>query len=205
MPKSNVTRFALIGLLLAVCISFSAISRSFAQAPQTVPGQNPPQPGVRVGPTEDTVSPNYREPKGGKDPFYDEKLFPPKPKLDEGGKPKPIPVEEVKPPSFEDRDAAWKQKREQARKDNRPEPSPSEKYLVDEVKILGTYKKPDGQGVFLKPTATTSTVLFANVGQEFWNGKIVRIEKDKVEFEVRTKYTDGKTKTETQFRPFTRK
>lgn len=203
MPKFNVTRFALIGLALALSISFSAISRSFAQAPagQTVPGQNPTQP--RTGPTEESLSTSYREPK--KDPFYDEKLFPPKPPKDEGGKPKPVPIEEIKPPSFEDRDALWKQKREDARKGNRPEPTPSEKYLIDEVKILGTYKKPDGQGVFLKPTATASTVLFANVGQQFWNGKITRIERDKIEFEIITRYSNGTSKTETQFRPFVRK
>jgi Tfp pilus assembly protein PilP len=201
MLKLNINRFALICLVLLACVSLSVISRSFAQAP--TPGQNPgAQPGVKVGPDVELFSTTYREPKT--DPFFDEKLLPVKPKEEVKIKEKAV-IEVVPPPSFEDRDISWKEKRQRLRDLNQPEPGPSEKYLIDELKILGIYKKPDGQGVFLKPTATASTMIFAGVGQEFWNGKITRIEKDKVEFEVRTLYSDKTVKTKTEFRPFTRK
>lgn len=200
MLKLNINRFALFSLALLVCISFLVISRSSAQAPQ--PGQNPGTQPDAKGPNVDLFSTNYREPKV--DPFFDEKLLPPKPK-DPEKKVEKVVIEVVPPPNFEDRDAAWKQKREINRSSGQPEPLISEKYLVDEVKILGIYRKPDSQGVFLKPTATASTMIFATVGQEFWNGKITRIEKDKIEFEIRTVYSDKTVKTKTEFRPFTRK
>lgn len=196
----KMNRYVLIALALS--ISLSAISYSFAQAPQTTPGQTTPP--VRTGPEESTISTTYREPKGR--PFYDEKLFPKK-EVETVTRNTPLVFAPVPPPSFEERDAAWKQKRQQAREGGRPEPQASEKYLVDEVKILGIYRKPDGQGVFLKPSATASTMIFAGVGQEFWNGKITRIEKDKVEFEIRTKLSNTKVEkieTKTEFRAFTR-
>lgn len=201
MLKLNINRFALFSLALLVCISFAVISRSSAQAPQ--PGQNPgTQPGAKSGPDVDLFSTNYREPKV--DPFFDEKLLPAKKVEEIKEKPKVV-IEVVPPPNFEDRDAAWKQKREINRSSGQPEPLVSEKYLVDELKILGIYRKPDAQGVFLKPTTTASTMIFATVGQEFWNGKITRIEKDKIEFEIKTLYSDKTVKTKTEFRPFTRK
>ncbi|MBI4853897.1 MAG: hypothetical protein HY819_19040 [Acidobacteria bacterium] len=199
MLKLNLNRFVLFSLVVLLCVSLSIISNSFAQAP--APGQNPQADAAKVGPNVELFSTTYKEPKV--DPFFDEKLLPKKEEV------KPIKekvvVEVVPPPTFEDRDSAWKEKRERTRGSGQPEPASSEKYLIDEVKILGIYKKPDSQGVFLKPTTTASTMIFATVGQEFWNGKITRIEKDKVEFEVRTVYSDKTVKTKTEFRPFTRK
>lgn len=204
MLKLNINRFVLLSLALLMCFSLSIISKSLAQAPQ--PGQNPSaQPNTNNnlgGPNVDLFSTTYREPKI--DPFFDEKLLPIKKEEVKVVKEKAV-VEVVPPPNFEDRDAAWKQKREINRASNQPEPLVSEKYLIDELKILGIYRKPDSQGVFLKPSATASTMIFATVGQEFWNGKITRIEKDKIEFEVRTVYSDKTVKTKTEFRPFTRK
>lgn len=203
MLKFNINRFVLLSLALLMCFSLSIISKSLAQSPQ--PAQNPttqPNPNATTGPDVDLFSTTYREAKV--DPFFDEKLLPPKKEEIKVVKEKAV-VEVVPPPNFEDRDAAWKQKREINRASNQPEPLVSEKYLIDELKILGIYRKPDSQGVFLKPTATASTMIFATVGQEFWNGKITRIEKDKIEFEVRTVYSDKTVKTKTEFRPFTRK
>lgn len=202
MHKLNINRFLLSCLVILAFVSFSVISRGFAQAPPT--GQNPPAASdTKLGPDVELFSTSYLEPKN--DPFFDESLIPkkaPEPKVVKNA---PAPVEIVPPPGFEDRDASWKEKRERSRTTGQPEPAASEKYLIDEVKILGIYKKPDGQGVFLKPTATASTMIFATIGQEFWNGKITRIEKDKVEFEVRTLYSDKSVKTRTEFRPFLRK
>lgn len=201
MLKLNINRFAFTCIVLLMCGSLSFISRSFAQAP--APGQNPgAQPAAKVGPDVELFSTTYREPKV--DPFFDEKLLPPK-KTEEIKIKERTVVEVIPPPNFEDRDALWKEKREKSRVNGQPEPGASEKYLIDELKILGIYKKPEAQGVFLKPTATASTMIFATVGQEFWNGKITRIEKDKIEFEVRTLYSDRTVKTKTEFRPFTRK
>jgi hypothetical protein len=184
-----------------LCLTLTIVGRSFAQAPAT-PGQTQPgaQP-VRTGPSEESVSTTYREPK--KDPFYDERLQQKKP--EETAK-KVRTVEALPPPSFEEREALWKQRREEARKSGRPEPAPSEKYLIEELSIMGIFKKPEGQGVFLKPKTTATTMIFATVGQKFWNGSIRRIdiENKQIEVEVLTKLSNNTTKSDNQTLRFTR-
>ena len=205
---SGMKRYSILCIGLILCMALSIVERSFAQAPQTPPqpgvaGQ-PAQPGAlqpRTGPSEESISTTYREPK--KDPFYDEKLQQKKP--EEGGKRVKL-VEAVPPPSFEEREALWKQRREEARKSGKPEPAPSEKYLIEELAIMGLYKKPEGQGVFLKPKTAATTMIFATVGQKFWNGSIRQIDSSKnvIEVEVLTKLSNNTTKSDNQTLRFTR-
>ena len=176
---------ATLGLLL---VSFD----SFAQTLTT----------QTVGPPASKLSTDYREPKA--QPFADSKLIIKTTPSPGGRTVEPVVITPIPPPSFEERDLAWKEKRMASIKNNMPSPSPSEKYLVDEVKILGLYQKPEGQGVFLRPTLASSTTIFAMVGQKFWNGEIKRIDKDKIEVELRTLLSTGKIKTEIQIIPFTR-
>jgi len=203
---SSIRRYSILCLGLILCISLTMVGRSFAQAPAQPPaaGQQPPaQPGtpgaVRTGPSEESISTTYREPK--KDPFYDEKLQQKKP--EEGGKRLKL-VEAVPPPSFEEREALWKQRREEARKNGKPEPAPSEKYLIEELAVMGLFKKPEGQGVFMKPKTTATTMIFATIGQKFWNGSIRRIEGNQIEVEVLTKLSNNTTKSDNQTLRFTR-
>jgi hypothetical protein len=188
-------RYLILSIGILLCLVFSVVG-SFAQAPTApVPGQTP----TPLGPKEEEVSTTYREPK--KDPFFDEKLL----KKKEENKPKTVKaVEAVPPPSFEERDAIWKQRREEARRSGRPEPAPSEKYLIEEMSVLGIYKKPDGQGVFLKPKTASTTMIFATVGQKFWNGSIRRIEGNQIEVEVLTKLSNNTTRSDSQTLRFTR-
>jgi hypothetical protein len=152
-------------------------------------------------PSVDKIPTAYREAK--KDPFLLEKIE--KPVV---GTPAIInPVANIiAPPSFEQRDAAWREARS-GRGSHNAEPSILEKYLVSEVKVLGLYQKPEGQGVFLKPTITNGTTIFAMVGQKFWNGEIKTIYKDKIEVEVTTLISTGtrtEKRKEIQTIPFTR-
>ncbi|MFY9227240.1 MAG: hypothetical protein WAQ98_31510 [Blastocatellia bacterium] len=183
--KFYLSAFALI---LMLNLAFINSKISFVEA-----AQDPSD-----GPFVDKVSANYREAK--KDPFLDEKRV----IVKDNDKviAEPSVNVAVAPPSFEERDAAWKVRRLEANKKMQPSPLAIEKYLVDEVKVLGIYQKVEGQGVFLKPS--TSTTIFAMVGDKFWNGQIKSITKDKIEVEVTTVFINGKKKSEIQSIPFTR-
>lgn len=154
------------------------------------------QPQQTIGPTVDSVSTTYKEPR--QDPFLDpEKMVKDKSKV-------PTVVELVPWPSYEERELEWKRKREQARREGRPEPMPSERYLIEELQIMGLYKKSDGSGAFIKPKPSASAILYASVGNKFYNGSIQRIEGNQVIVEEISRYSNGKTKSETRTLRFTR-
>ncbi len=184
--KFYLSAFALI---LVLSLAFVNSKISFIEA-----AQDPSD-----GPFVDKISANYREAK--KDPFLDEKRV--IVKDNDRVIIEPSVNVAVTPPSFEEREAAWKARRSRGSHPT-PEPKPIEKYLVDEVKVLGIYQKAEGQGVFLKPSITSSTTIFAMVGDKFWNGQIKSITKDKIEVEVTTVFINGKKKSEIQSIPFTR-
>ena len=152
----GVKRVSLLSVGLMLCITLAMVARaSFAQeqpAPQAGQPAVPGQPAQATGPAVDTLSTTYREPK--QDPFLDlEKI---KKNKDSG---RQLDVVTVVPwPNYEEREAEWKQKRDEVRsgKVNGPEPAPSERYLVDELQVMGLFKKPEGQGVFLKPKPTAT-------------------------------------------------
>jgi hypothetical protein len=157
-----------------------------------------------VGPSISVISTDYKEPKSS--PFADYKLVAPPPNTGIVVVPPVVVTATPLPlPSFEERDLAWRERRNQAVNRNIPSPSVSEKYLIDEVKILGLYQKSEGQGVFLRPTLAASTTNFAMAGQKFWNGEIKKINKDSIEVEQKILLNTGKTKTEVRIIPFIRK
>lgn len=184
--KFYLSTFALV---LVLSFSFTNSKITLVEA-----GQDPSD-----GPFVDKVSANYREAK--KDPFLDEKPLIVK-DIDRVISEPSVNVA-VTLPSFEERDAAWKMRLSKGSR-SMPDPKLIEKYLVDEVKVLGIYKKAEGQGVFLKPTVTANTTIFAMVGDKFWNGQIKSITKDNIEVEVITTFINGKKKSAIQVIPFTR-
>jgi hypothetical protein len=185
-------KFYLSTFALVLVLSFSFTNSKIALVEA---GQDPSD-----GPFVDKISANYREAK--KDPFLDEKRV----IVKDNDKviAEPSFSAAIALPSFEERDALWKARRLEATKKMQPSPLATEKYLVDEVKVLGIYQKAEGQGVFLKPSITSSTTIFAMVGDKFWNGQIKSITKDKIEVEVITVFINGKKKSEIQSIPFTR-
>jgi hypothetical protein len=199
MLKSNfgMKRYLVLTIGLVLAIAFSVIGNaSFAQTPtQTVPGQPSAQPTAPTGPSVDGISTTYRPPK--KDPFLDERLIKQETQTTIKA---PKAIEIVPPPSYEEREAEWQQRRKTARANSQPEPSPSERFLIDEVAVLGLFKKPEGQGVFLKPKPTQATMIFATVGQKFYNGSIRRIDvqNNQVEFEQVSRLSNGTTKSESR-------
>lgn len=183
----------LVGLALITITAFLSSKEVTAQTPELKT--------QIAGPPESILSTTYREPRSAI--FADPTLIS-KSNVTPTRMAEPIAVTVVTPPSFEERDLIWKEKRTLAAKKNLASPSPSEKYLVSEVKILGVYQKPEGQGVFLRPTLSMSTTIFAMIGQQFWNGQITKINKDSIEVEIRSLLNTGKYKTEIQTIPFTR-
>lgn len=185
-------------LFLNISLAVSVAGLTLAQTPtQPAPGQ-PAQPAT--GPAAESISTTYREPR--KDPFLDEeKLIKNKDK-----KSTIVEITVLPWPSYEEREAQWKERRDLVRsgKSGGPEPAPSERYLLDEVQVMGIFKKPDGQGVFIKPKPTANTMIFAAVGQKFYNGKISRIEGNQIEFEEISKLSNGKERVDKKTVRFTR-
>lgn len=204
LSSSRLKQITMFGLGASTMLLFS--TSGFAQSsllavqnPVTVPQIQRSQP----LPVVDNFPTTYREAK--KDPFSTGKI---ERSLSVTPTLPPSIISVIAPPSFEERDMAWREARNNTRiHSSQPEPFVLEKYLVNEVKVLGLYQKPEGQGVFLKPTVTAGTTIFAMVGQKFWNGQIIRIDKDKIEVEVTTLISNGsttQTKKEIQTIPFTR-
>jgi hypothetical protein len=188
-----------LGLALLGAWGLASVQAQNPPAPANPNGAPAPPP--KLGPAADSISTTYREPR--QDPFFDEKL---QPKRKEEIKPKvvAIPVEIVPPPEFEEREALWKERRDEARRNGRPEPTSSEKFLVEEMDIRGVYKKSDGQGVFMRPKVASKTVLFATIGQKFWDGEIKQIDGNQIVFEVVTKYNNNTSKSEPKTLRYTR-
>lgn len=129
------------------------------------------------GPLESTLPTTYIAPK--KDPFRA-----PIPARPSAEAPR---LETVTPwPSYEERESEWFAKRKQARDGGTVEPALSERYLIEELKVMGIYKKSDGSGAIIKTLPSEKTVIFAKVGQRFYNGKITGIVGNQIEFEEET-------------------
>jgi hypothetical protein len=70
--------------------------------------------------------------------------------------------------------------------------------------VMGLFKKPECQGVFLKPKPSANTMIFATVGQKFYNGTIRRIDGTQVEVEEVSRLSNGKEKSDKKVIRFTR-
>lgn len=147
-----------------------------------------------TGPIVDNIPTSYRE--AIKDPFRDiskttlPTILPPPPP--------PSEPTVLTWPIYEEREIEWKREREKAREANNIEPSSSERYLIDEVQIVGIYKKDTGAGLFIRPKVGFNRVLFVTRGQKFYNGSIIKIENNRVEFEEKEKLSNNRTRSHTK-------
>ncbi|MEW6729917.1 MAG: hypothetical protein AB1489_01145 [Acidobacteriota bacterium] len=180
-----VKRVYLVFCFLGLIINGSIVTAGpFPQASRT---QGLPT----VGPVVTTISSLYYEPR--RDPFRDVVKRP------------DTVVTVLKPtelpwPSYQEREYEWKKRRDIARQEGKIVPRTSERYLIGEVEVLGYYQKPAGPGVFLKPKTTTSTMIFASVGEKFYNGSIRKIESRQgiIEFDKIVRLSSGAIKHEKQ-------
>jgi hypothetical protein len=191
---------AILVMGLALSITLIMVGRaSFAQTQPAAAGQPSVQTQPVTGPSAESISTTYREPK--KDPFMDEEKL-----KKEKDKPTVDAITVVPWPSYEERALRWKEKRDAVRsgRDNGPEPAPSEQYLIEEMEVMGIFKKPEGQGIFLKPKPSSTTMIFATVGQKFFNGTISRIDGTQIELEEISRLSNGKQRSDKKVIRFTR-
>src|SRR5262245_6986168 len=194
----GVKKRAILIMGLALSITLVMVGRaSLAQTPRT--GQPSVQPIPATGPSAESISTTYREPK--KDPFLDEEKL-----IQKKNQPTVDAITVVPWPSYEERALRWKEKRDAVRsgRDNGPEPAPSEQYLIEEMEVMGIFKKPEGQGIFLKPKPSSTTMIFATVGQKFFNGTISRIDGTQIELEEISRLSNGKQRSDKKVIRFTR-
>jgi Tfp pilus assembly protein PilP len=173
-------------LLIMAIILIVVIIGNAANAQQPQPQNN--------GPSIDQISTEYKMP--AKDPFRGE--------IKNSVKVEPIKPPEILPwPSYQEREEQWKIARDEARKKGLPAPAAAERYLLDELTVVGIYKKPDGQGLFLKPNQNNSTMIFAAVGQKLYNGEIRQINGNKIECDEKIRIGTDKFKIESRTLVFT--
>jgi hypothetical protein len=162
--------------------------------------QTPPSQSLQAGPPVDSVSTNYVVPK--RDAFSNLNKSSSAGRTagaavsghatDSANEASPA-AESIPWPSFEERLAQWTARCDQARSAGLPVPSITEKFLIEEVYIVGRFDSPDGKGVFLKVKGKPTVALYARAGQRFWDGSVVRIDREQVEFAVVEKFADNKT------------
>lgn len=164
--------FGLLSILVFVVLVASA------QNPLVAKAENP---------LEENISTNYYEAK--RDPFRGEfKVVKPDVKP-------PATLYALPIPSFAERDNAWRKARDEAKRRGAIEPAIATRYLIDELQIVGLYKKPEGIGIMIKPTPTNTT-LFVSVGEKFYNGTLMRVEGKEAIFREEIRLSNGKTKFE---------
>ncbi|HLG14166.1 MAG TPA: hypothetical protein VJH03_06480 [Blastocatellia bacterium] len=161
-----VPAFLTVGLM-ALIFAVSTAAASPAQGPQDAnQGGSDKQ---YLGPTADTIRP-YRP--VGRDPFKRDV----KPKLkDKRGVPRVFGF-----PPLEARRMEYRQKLDQARARDLPDPDPVSQYLVSELDITGVFRDERGWGAFVK-ALPTGTMFFVRGGAVCYNGQVLRIEGDESE------------------------
>ncbi len=123
-----------------------------------------------LGPTAESIRP-YKP--AGRDPF--KKFVKPK-----ASKKKDLAPRVVGFPPLEMRRAEFRQKVDQARARELPEPDPVMQYLVSELDITGVFRDSRGYGAFVR-AQPTGTMFFVRNGARCYNGEVVRIEGDEAE------------------------
>ncbi|MFQ3591519.1 MAG: hypothetical protein SNJ67_14645 [Chloracidobacterium sp.] len=132
------------------------------------------------GPTADTIPPTYtgtgRDPfrRPSNDPFKDSA------KLREPFRP---PVTDLPYPDFPTREAKWREIRDRRLDQGQPPPAESEKYLVEELLVMGIYSTERGLGALLKDRRS-GTTMFVREGSKFWNGSVISIQRSPRSFGV---------------------
>lgn len=80
-------------------------------------------------------------------------------------------------PTFQEREAEWRKKRDACRTKGLPDPPQTEKYLVSEIdSISGVTRTEKGTGVLIK-MKNSPVLLSVREGSTFYNGSVVKIEK----------------------------
>jgi hypothetical protein len=163
--KKKVTVQILLALILVVGAANAQDKSQPAQSSDSSSQQNKVPGREYLGPAADTIRP-YRP--ASRDPF------------------KRIPKQKIKAvraaaaarlvgfPTLEMRRAEFKQKVDQARASDRPEPNPVSQYLVTELDVNGVFKDEQGYGAFLR-SQPTGTMFFVRNGTRVYNGEVVRI------------------------------
>jgi hypothetical protein len=177
MEVHNVNRsLVFIGLAYLVMYSTGLVS---AQSPSSIARKATmgltaaeSQEKTPTGPPADAVPPSYtgtgRDPfrRPSNDPFRDSS------KLREPLRP---PVTDLPYPDFPTREAKWREIRDRRLEQGQPPPAESEKYLVEELTVIGIYSTDRGIGALLKtPSGVT---VFVREGSKFWNGSVVSIQR----------------------------
>jgi len=121
--------------------------------------------GKSPGPPVSIISPNYTA--TGRDPFKDNS------KIREPYRP---PVTDLPYPDFPTREAKWREIRDRRLEQGQPPPAESEKYLVEELQVIGIYSTERGLGALLKDKRLNTT-LFVREGSKFWNGSVINIQR----------------------------
>ena len=155
----------LLALILVVGVANAQDKSPSTPASDSTSQQNKVPGREYLGPAADTIRP-YRP--ASRDPF------------------KRIPKQKIRAvraaaaarlvgfPTLEARRAEFKQKVDQARATDRPEPNPVSQYLVTELDVNGVFKDDQGYGAFLR-SQPTGTMFFVRNGTRVYNGEVVRI------------------------------
>lgn len=151
----------------------SAAARKATAGLQPAPSDGQGAQNAAQGPPADTVPTTYtgtgRDPfrRPTNDPFRDSG------KLREPFRP---PVTDLPYPDFPTREAKWREIRDRRLDQGQPPPAESEKYLVEELVVMGIYSTERGLGALLKDRRS-GTTMFVREGSKFWNGSVVKIER----------------------------
>ncbi|MGQ9898155.1 MAG: hypothetical protein ACUVR8_11440 [Acidobacteriota bacterium] len=166
---------------LACLVLPSLISPTHAQSPSSVAqkatsglssSSTGSQGGTASGPPADAISPRYagtgRDPfRRSNDPFKDSA------KIREPFRP---PVTDLPYPDFPTREAKWREIRDRRLDQGQPPPTESEKYLVEELAVIGIYSTERGLGALLRDRKL-GTTMFVREGSKFWNGSVISIQR----------------------------
>ncbi|OYT71770.1 MAG: hypothetical protein CFK52_07170 [Chloracidobacterium sp. CP2_5A] len=181
LPLAGVTCLAALALVAsALAQSPSATARkATAGLPQPSPAaQGSASPAQ--GPTADSIPATYtgtgRDPfrRPASDPFRDSA------KTREPFRP---PVTDLPYPDFPTREAKWREIRDRRLDQGQPPPAESEKYLVEELTVMGIYSTERGLGALLKDRRS-GTTMFVREGSKFWNGSVINIQRSPRSFGV---------------------
>ncbi len=162
----------LIGLTFAQSPSSVARKATAGLSSSTENQGTGTQGGTASGPPADAISPSYtgtgRDPfRRSGDPFKDSA------KVREPFRP---PVTDLPYPDFPTREAKWREIRDRRLDQGQPPPAESEKYLVEELIVMGIYSTERGLGALLKDQKL-GTTMFVREGSKFWNGSVISIQR----------------------------
>jgi hypothetical protein len=97
-------------------------------------------------------------------------------------------LDKIPVPSFEVRENSWNERSKLLRERGEKEPEITEKYVFDELVVIGFEQQLLDRLVILTPKDNPTFVIYAKVGQTFWNSQIIKITDSCVEIEEQIFY-----------------